>query len=218
MIPKAAVFSAAAISYTLKDIQYICIQGVEICPYPQALLGLHASLSFDESLGTAKTTPVKDVIKADVKGGVKSFIANYCTKRQLASTYASFQDEMIPIIAGLDPKKPIVVTGHSMGAALVPLVAADIYSAMKQKKLELSLIMFAAYKPADTEFRLQLDEQDIDAATYNVQDDPVPNVTGIYSFQKGFGESLPIPIILSYTKEIEAERLKSKTRVCSQRP
>lgn len=66
------------------------------------------------------------------------------------------RDELIRIIAGLDAQKPIVVTGHSMGAALTALVAADIYSILEQNKLDLTLIMFAAFKSADQEFCWQL--------------------------------------------------------------
>ncbi|MCJ1264293.1 hypothetical protein MMC22_004164 [Lobaria immixta] len=75
VIPRAATFSAAAISYTVEDIQYVCIHGIELCPYPQ-------------------------------------------------------------------------FTRHSMGAALTPLVAADIYSIWKQKKLDLTLITFATIESA----------------------------------------------------------------------
>ena len=181
-------------------------------------MGISATLSLDESLGMANTTPVKDALGINVKGAVKSTICAYYTKRQIGlddKTYSSFRDELIPIIGSLDPKRPIVVTGHSMGAAISPLVVADIYDALKAHKLNLSLINFAAYKSADAELCQQILDWGTDAASYKIQDDPVTNMTGQFSFLKGFGESLWIPMILSYKKEIEAERLKSKTKVCS---
>ncbi|KAL9607388.1 MAG: hypothetical protein Q9167_007698 [Letrouitia subvulpina] len=194
---------------------YICIHGVELNPYPQAFMGLGATISLDESLGMANTTPVKDVLGINVKGAVKSTVGIYYIKKTTAQdnkVYPSFRDGVSQIISSLDPKKPIVVAGHSMGAAIAPLVVADIYDAHKADKPDVSLINFAPYKSADAEFSQQILDWGTDAASYRVQDDPVTNVTGIFSLLKGIAESFSIPMILNYKKEIEAERQKSKTK------
>lgn len=156
-------------------------------------MGLSATLSLDESLGMANTTPVRDALGINVKGVVKSTICAYYTKRLIGlddTMYSSFRDELVPILGSLDPKRPIVVTGHSMGAAISPLVVVDIYEALKPHKLSLSLINFAAYKSADAKLCQQVLDWGIDAASYKIRDDPVTNMTGQFSFLKGFGESL----------------------------
>ena len=212
--PKAAAFGPAAISYTLDNTQYLCVHGVELSPFPQFFLGMHATLSFDGSFGTANTTPLKDVVGGDAQGSIKKTIATYYKERlqgQEEKAYASFQDEAIAIIEKLDPSRPIVVSGHSLGAALTVPLVAQIRNAFPGKKLDISVINAATYKSADDKAVDDFIKAGIDATNYNVEGDPVTNMTGPTSFMKGIGDTVGVELPLSDL--ILAERAKSKTRV-----
>ena len=214
MWPKAAVFGPAAISYTWGDAQYICIHGVEMAPYRQFFLGLRATLSFDASFGMARTKPLKDVVGGDAQGAIKKTVAEYYQERLQGhdgNPYASFQDEIVTIIEKLDPNKPILVSGHSMGAALSVPVVAQIRGFHTGKKLAISLINVDSYKSADDNVVEDFQKAGIDASNYNVEGDPVPNMTGAWSFTKGIADTIGAKLAL--TDQIAEERKSAKTRV-----